>query len=137
MNKKNSCSILPEVLKIFFFSFFLLFGSAHANDISKGLHYYDINDYRKAYQYFIQPSARNNAEVQRRLGYMYSSGSGVGKDYSKAMEWYAKSAAQGNAHAQFDMGTLYEHGEGVKQNYEKAFQWYKYAAEKGYAPAPI
>ncbi len=124
MKKKNGHLILPNVLKIIFLFFFFLFGLAHANDISKGLHYYDINDYKKAYQYFIQPAARNNADVQRRLGYMYSSGSGVRKDYTKAMEWYAKSAAQGNAHAQFDIGTLYEHGDGVKQNYEKAFQWY-------------
>lgn len=134
-NRKNPTLISSTFQKIVFFLFLLAGGLTHANDVSKGLYYYDNNQYKTAYHYFTRPSAINNAQVQRNLGWMYSTGSGVKKDYVKAMEWFSKSAAQGNTSAQFDIGTLYENGEGVKQDYQKAAEWYQRAALKEYSKA--
>ena len=97
--------------------------------------YYDKNDYKKAFDLYLESADQGYAPAQFDLGYMYFNGLGVSQDKVKAVEWYTKSAAQGNASAQYNLGYIYEFGLGVSHDKVKAFEWYTKSAAQGNASA--
>lgn len=77
-------------------------GSLYGNDFSKNkqkaLKYYSEKDFDAAYEYCIK-SDQNDPEIQQRLAWMYSTGSGVQKNMSKAISFSQKAADAGNGKA--------------------------------------
>jgi uncharacterized protein len=76
-----------------------------------------------------------DAKSQARLGYMYSSGTGVEENAPEAAKWYRKSAEQGNAQAQANLGLMFSNGRGVTRNLAEARRLYHKAADQGLAEA--
>lgn len=98
-------------------------------------YYYGKNgvsqDYKKAFDLYLQAAEKGHAGAQNMCGHMYYTGKGTTQDYVKAASWQQKSAIQGNMYAQYNIGLSYEKGNGVKQDYTDAFYWYKKSAEQG------
>ena len=88
-------------------------------------------DYKQAYELYLQAAENGDAEAQNNLGWFYQRGFYVKQDYAQAFNWYKKAAEQGMAVAQENIAYSYEAGRGVKQNYNEAFKWYQQAAEQG------
>jgi TPR repeat protein len=93
---------------------------------------------------------QGNYDVEKELGDMYYSGSGVPRNYANAAECYAKAAEKGNKAALDTLSDIYEHGNTdiqkklgdiyynghiVGQNYAEAMKWYAKSAEHGNADA--
>ena len=93
--------------------------------------YYEKNDYKKAFDLYLESAEQGYARAQCNLGYMYDIGQGVSQDYAKAIEWYTKAAEQDDMLAQWNLGNMYYNGRGVTQDYAKAAEWYTKAAEQG------
>jgi len=83
---------------------------------------------------WIQKAA--NQEViaaQRRLGWLYDTGSGVQQDDTNAVKWYRKAADKGDAESQFNLGIAYKLGNGISKDNDKALEWYTKAADQEYS----
>lgn len=78
---------------------------------------------------------QGDAELQSKLGSMYSRGKGVPQDYGEAVLWYRRSAEQGYAKAEYNLSIMYRDGKGVPQDYGEAERWCRKAADQGYATA--
>ncbi len=72
-----------------------------------------------------------NSEAQRRLGWLYSSGTWVQADKTEAINWYRKAASLGDLEAQLALGWIYYTGSGVTVDISVAAQWYRKAAAQG------
>lgn len=103
--------------------------------MDEGVAAYEKGDYATALREFNDLAAKNNAEAQAILGFMYEFGNGVNQDNKIAVEWYRKAADQGYAKAQRYLGNMYYGGKGITQDYSKAFEWYQKAAAQGDAYA--
>ncbi|KAG2173631.1 hypothetical protein INT43_005049 [Umbelopsis isabellina] len=57
---------------------------------------YDSNNYKGAIKWFTRAAERGSTSAQRKLGYMYYTGTGVKKNLEFAAEWYHKSASEDN-----------------------------------------
>ncbi|KAF9922884.1 hypothetical protein FBU30_006981 [Linnemannia zychae] len=86
-------------------------------------------DCQIAIEWYLKAAKQGYAEAQRRVGHMYSKGSGIQQDYKKAMLWNFKAAHQGNAIAWYNIGCMYYYGEGVSQDYSQAMIWFLKAAD--------
>lgn len=75
------------------------------------------------------------ADVQYRMGLMYSHGDGVSSNAIEAITWYRRAAEQGHGRAQFNLGWMYFDGNGVKKDKATALKWWRKAAEQGLARA--
>lgn len=76
-----------------------------------------------------------NAAAQRKMGWLYSSGTWVAADKSEAILWYKKAASQGDTEALLALGWMYYTGNGVKSNPAEAASYYRQAAAKGNSKA--
>jgi hypothetical protein len=89
----------------------------------------------KAFTYFNQAAAQDDAFAQNELGYMYAAGKGTPVNYEKSFFWYKKAADHDLASAQYSLGLLYQRGLGTAPNRESARLWFKKSAEHGFEPA--
>ncbi|KAI9475966.1 MAG: hypothetical protein EXX96DRAFT_575275 [Benjaminiella poitrasii] len=97
-------------------------------------------DYEKAYQCCMQPSAMNIPFCQARLGDMYRNTWGVSQDFHKAFEYYQNAASQSDSpypYAQHMLGEMFLHGEGVPKDLAVAKEWFQIASTQGYEPSQI
>ncbi|KAI7901446.1 uncharacterized protein BX663DRAFT_531864 [Cokeromyces recurvatus] len=97
-------------------------------------------DYEKAYQCCISPSALHIPFCQARLGDMYRNGWGVARDFQKAFEYYQNAASQSNSpypYAQHMLGEMFLHGEGVPNDLAVAKEWFQIASTQGYEPSQM
>ncbi len=92
-------------------------------------------DNAKAFGYFSQAAAQDDAFAQNELGFMYAAGKGTKQDYAKALFWYQKAADHDLASAQYNLGLLYQRGLGTPPNKELAHKWFKRSADHGFEPA--
>jgi TPR repeat protein/energy-coupling factor transporter ATP-binding protein EcfA2 len=117
-------------------------GTAHGDVVSMhnlGVGYQfswnGVQDYAKAYEWYLKAADRGNPGAMNKLGRLYMNGHGIARDYAKAHEWYEKAADKGEKVAMSDLGFLYQDGHGVAQDYTKAREWWEKAADKGEASA--
>ncbi|KAI8047685.1 uncharacterized protein B0P05DRAFT_359499 [Gilbertella persicaria] len=97
-------------------------------------------DYEKAYQCCMQPTAASIPFCQARLGDMYRNSWGVTQDYHKAFGYYQNAASQADApfpYAQHMLGEMFLYGEGVPQDMAVAKEWFQIASTQGYEPSQI
>ncbi len=81
-------------------------------------------------------SLQGDAQVQIRIGLMFTAGRGGKENRAEAVRWFLRAAEQGNAEAQYKLGEIYEKGDcDVAKDKSKAFLWYKKAAHLGHAEA--
>ena len=90
---------------------------------------------RQEFESTKSKAEKGDAQSQLALGFLYASGTGVGKDLGKAAKWHRKAAEQGLARAQFLLAGDYADGVGVKPDQAEAFRWFRSAAYQGLAEA--
>ena len=98
---------------------------------SKGLDYYEAENYIEAIKIWKPLAEQGYAEAQSRLGICYDTGTGVAQDYYAAVSWFKKAAEQGYADAQYALGVCYYNGEGVSKDDYAAVSWLRKAAVQG------
>jgi len=96
---------------------------------------YDIGDFNKAFDIWLELAKRGDELSQFNLGVLYSRGEGADLDRNKAIEWYVRSAEQGYAPAQFNLGAAYLEGDPDSADAQKAVTWWQLAAEQGFVQA--
>jgi TPR repeat protein len=93
------------------------------------------------HQVFDQVRAKaekGDAQAQLELGFLYSSGIGVGRDPVKATKWHRKAAEQGLARAEYQLSMDYANGDGVKKpDLFEAAKWMRRAADQGLPEAEL
>ncbi len=75
-------------------------------DLKLGNKYYDLKDYKKAFEYYLKAANQGNADAQVNLGRLYNNGYGVPRDIKKAYEYFVKAADQGHSDAQWILGNM-------------------------------
>lgn len=108
---------------------------AGKDELKLGNWYYDMGEYERAAQFFLDSAIKGNEEAQYYISICYYLGHGVNRDYAEAVKWSRRSAEKENALAQFNLGLCYDLGEGVEQNYIEAVKWYKRSAENNVTEA--
>lgn len=68
-----------------------------------GLCYLQLNDDKKAVEWFLKGAQKGDASAQSILGSCYEDGDGVEVDMQKAVMWYTKAAVQGLDDAQYSL----------------------------------
>ncbi len=94
-------------------------------------------DFAEAMKWFHKAAAKDHANAQSNIGYMYQHGEGVPQDFAEAMKWYLKAAEKDHAIAQFYIGAMYNLGKGVPQDLAEALKWYREAGKKDNAQCRI
>ncbi len=97
----------------------------------------DTKGIDQAFRRYMKANNNTLAEVQNRIGYMFSAGTGVQKNDTKAMEYYRKAAAQGHPAAVFNLAGGYLSGRGVQKDHAEALRLYLGLAEQGDEHAQI
>jgi TPR repeat protein len=98
--------------------------------------YYGIetnNDYKKAFNLFINASEKNCILAQYFVGKCYQYGFGAVKSEKFAFKYFEKVANKNYAMGQLEIGICYKFGIGVKEDHNKAFELFKQSAEGGYS----
>lgn len=72
---------------------------------------------------------------QRKIGWLYSSGTWVPVNKREAVSWYKKAAIQGDLDAQIALGWIYHTGDGIPADPAEAKIWYRKAADQGSSKA--
>lgn len=72
-----------------------------------------------------------DAASQRKMGWLFSSGTWVEANKTEAITWYKKAALGGDLEAQLALGWIYYTGNGINSDYERSVDWYRKAAEQG------
>ncbi|GBC09845.1 hypothetical protein RclHR1_09160003 [Rhizophagus clarus] len=98
-------------------------------------------DYKKAFNLFINASEQDHILAQYFVGWCYLYGLGTPKDYKLAFECFEKvankivqsdTANNGNIVAMCNLGYCYGHGKGVRKDIDKAIYWCERSAQQGY-----
>ena len=89
-------------------------------------------DYGEAVSWYRRAAEQGHAAAQAYLGFMYSTGRGVGQDDREAVRWYRRSADQGHPLGQNNLGVRYRDGRGVSRDYEEAVRWFQRSADQGH-----
>jgi TPR repeat protein len=99
---------------------------------NKGIRYYDMGNYPKALNFFVDSCKYDNPEGFSMVAYMFEHGYGVDKNYLEAVRFYEKGCMHGSLVSCNNLGVLYEKGNGVEKNWEKSKKLYKKSCNKGY-----
>jgi TPR repeat protein len=91
--------------------------------------YYELEDYQKAYEYYMKAYEEGDDVAANNLGYIYAYGRLGTVDKEKAFYYYSEAALKGNENSLYTVGDAYFYGDFVKQNYHLAFEHYKKAYE--------
>lgn len=99
-----------------------------------GMHLEDEGKIKKAMEWFVYASEKNNPEAQFSMAQIYLEGRpGVPKDYEKGIEWLEKAAINGEYGYKKLLAKIYASGKITEQDYIKAADWYARAGEDGNA----
>ena len=85
-------------------------------------------DYKKAFEYFMEAANANVTEAMANIGAYYWQGKGVEKNYDQAFYWCLKAAEAGNVTAMNTVGKIYYLDSGSHKDYERAIFWFEKAA---------
>ena len=86
---------------------------------------YNNNDFKNAFELFLQASKMNNGYGYLFLGWCYEQGKGTLINPDSALTCYKKAALLKNEESCYRLGLLYINGLGVKQSEKRALAWYK------------
>ncbi|MCP4055134.1 MAG: sel1 repeat family protein [Mesoflavibacter sp.] len=90
-------------------------------------------DFKTAFDYYMQAAEQGHIEAQNSLGELYHEGKGVEQNYQEAFSWWSKAADQGDANAQYYLGCMYHNGQGTEKDDDKAVEMLLKAADQGHA----
>lgn len=93
-----------------------------------------VND-EEIFKLILPFAEKGNADLQNKMGVMYSNGKGVKQDLNEAFNWYKKSADQNNVWGLYNLAEEYFSGKTVKKDFVKAFELFKKSAEQENPPA--
>ncbi|KAF9996429.1 hypothetical protein BGZ80_007244, partial [Entomortierella chlamydospora] len=109
------------------------------DDYKQGISHYRgegvVQDYSRAFEFFLRAARKGCTDAYSKLGYMYNHGFGVAQNHSEAMKWYRTAASNGSAESQYNLGVMYEESRGMPSDYFAALKLYQKAANQGYARA--
>lgn len=88
-----------------------------------------VND-EETFKLILPFAKKGNADLQNKIGVMYSNGKGVNQDLNEAFNWYKKSADQNNVWGLYNLAEEYFSGNIVKKDFVKAFELFKKSAEQ-------
>ena len=97
--------------------------------------YYDMNNYRKAFEWAKKAAESGEPEAQATLATYYKLSIGTCEYPQKVFELHMQAAEQGYAESQYAVGELYYSGYSVQKNINIAFQWFEKAANQGHQDA--
>lgn len=103
-----------------------------ANDYSEGMKAYSVENYKKAYTYFLKASKKGNKDAYFQLSIFYRKGKVVPKDIDKSIFFLEKAAEKGHKKAQYNLGNFYREGKVVQQDYRKALEYYNLSADQNF-----
>ena len=110
---------------------FLTISSAARADLAAAIDDYYAGNYDAAARQFQQLADGGDSDAQRWLGFIYTTGKGVGQDWEQARIWYERSIENGNAQALSFLGDLYYYGQGVEKDFLQATRYYRQGANRG------
>ena len=89
-------------------------------------------DDRQAVEWYRRASARNFADAQAKLAYLYAAGRGVEQNQVEAARLFRRAAEQGNAVAEANLGSIYATGAvGYTKDLIIAYVHISHAADMG------
>ncbi|MEA2099056.1 MAG: tetratricopeptide repeat protein [Campylobacterota bacterium] len=92
---------------------------------------HEKEEYKKAYDYFLELANSNDANSQEMVANMLYHGSGVKEDKECALDWYEKAAINGNIEAQYWYGR-----KKLEQDHiDEGIFWIKKSANNNYSDA--
>jgi len=95
-------------------------------------------NYKQAYNWYMQSAKQGNEYAQFFIGYMYKQGNGIEKDETKSFKWFQQAALSNHPGAQSALGYIFLHGEkNIPQDFILSRKWFKSAAEQGYPGAAL
>lgn len=97
--------------------------------------YYDMFDYKSAFNNFEEAYKLGNLAAGSMVGIMYYRGLHVERDYKKAVKYLIEAADKGEPFAQFHLAQCYKNSHGVPHDKQKALELLQKAAKQGYEPA--
>ena len=103
--------------------------------LQKAAEAYLLQDFERAFSYWSEAAALNNAIAQYQLARLYNEGRGVEQDSARAYRYTQLSAGQNLAPAQYRLALYYIKGEQVGKNETLALYWMQSAADQGYLEA--
>ncbi|TBW28253.1 protein kinase [Gramella sp. KN1008] len=93
----------------------------------EGESFYEANQYKEAYEKFIQIANLGHAEAEFMIGKMYDNGYYLKESDSNAIDWYLKAGKHRNNKGYGNIGFIYY----VKKDYGRAMEWFLKAANEG------
>lgn len=103
---------------------------------SLGWCYEKINDFVKAYPYYLKAANLGNTWAMNNISVLYFNGQGVSQNYAKGREWLEKAADNGNEHSRYWMGRYIFYGSfGYSEDRNRGNQIIKQAAYNGNSDA--
>lgn len=105
---------------------------AYAAGFASNHYFYLWNEEANTTRIIRHFAHQGNPDAQTKLGWRYSTATGVGgyRHHQEAVYWYKKAAEQGYAKSQYNLGNAYKSGRGIKRNYDKAAYWLSLAVEQ-------
>ena len=105
---------------------------------SLGWCYEKINDFVKAYPYYLKAANLGNIWAMNNLSGLFFNGQGVSQNYAKGREWLEKAADNGNEHSRYWMGRYIFYGQfGYSKDLYKGKQIIEQAAYNGNVSAML
>jgi len=129
---KRKIAIGASIIALFLIAF-ISFKYYKNTQLEKGISFYNLKEYEKAFKIFNTSMLKGNAETQYYLGKMYYYGQFVEQNKDKAFLLAKESAEQKNPKGLNLLGVCFQSGSGVKEDINKAIECYNKAAYLGYA----
>ena len=89
-------------------------------DYLKGYKEFENENYKLAFQYWLESANQNDTLSQFYLALLYKNGLGIKQDFIKAFELFEKVSEKGMFEGYYNLGLLYYNGLGVEKNFSKA-----------------
>lgn len=89
------------------------------------------NSNQQAFQSYMYAAELGNVSAMFWVGWMYHTGTGVGKNLTEAIKWYQLAAKKKHPTALNNLGKMYETGELGVANYDVAKKYYEQAVSCG------
>ena len=97
-----------------------------------GVSFYNVRDYYKAFDAFLQAAEKNCVPAMVNLGECYFDGEGTAQNIHEGLKWIRKAANLGNTKAMLYLASGYYLGKfDLEENHALSFSWCKKAAENG------
>lgn len=87
-------------------------------------------DFKIAYEFFLEAAVDNHVHANYYLGRMYERGEGVDQDYTEAISFYDKAVAKNDGYAAYALGRMYQDGKGSEIDLDKAANLFMIAAKQ-------